>query len=175
MTGEGHAKVLATRDSPCPGRTAYTIAWDNPQFADIEARIAPPGGQDHRGERGRAGVIFWQDPANYITLSIFIDDWPGRSVAAFFHRDGYEELYDAVWTNINTRFTWGMPFDLRVVFDGVRFLAFVNGEPVLYRALSDIYRDWDRLLVNRVGIVANWEWGNDTGSRFHRFVARDRT
>jgi hypothetical protein len=102
-----------------------------------------------------------------------MDDWYGTSIAAFFYVDGFEELYDAVWTNVGKRIHWGVPYDFRVVFDGQRFLAFVNGEPVLYRALSDIYPDWHRLQINQVGLVANWEWGNDTGSVFQNFVARD--
>jgi hypothetical protein len=31
------------------------------------------------------------------------------------------------------------------------------------------------LTVNRVGIVANWEFGDDTGSRFLYFAARAQT
>ena len=59
--------------------------------------------------------------------------------------------------------------------DGKRFLAFVDGEPVLYRALSDIYADWETMQINRTGVVANWEWGNDTGSVFQNFSAKDRS
>lgn len=172
-TGAGAAKVVATVEKPCPGRTAYTVDWENPGFADVGVRITPPGTQRGNRERGRGGLIFWQDARNYITLSVYVDDWYGTSIAAFFYVDGVEELYDAVWTNVGRRIHWGMPYDFRVVFDGKRFLAFVNGEPVLYRALSDVYADWDHLNINRVGIVANWEWGNDTGSVFQNFVARD--
>ena len=103
-----------------------------------------------------------------------MDDSYGFSISTFFHVDGYEELYDAVWTNVGRRIYWAVPFTFRVVFDGKRFLAFVNGEPVLYRALSDIYFDWDQLKINRTGIVSNWEWGNDTGSVFRNFAAKDQ-
>jgi hypothetical protein len=174
LTGAGAAKVVATIERPCPGRTAYTVGWENPEFADVGVRITPPGTQRGNRERGRGGLIFWQDARNYITLSVYVDDWYGTSIAAFFHVDGVEELYDAVWTNVGRRIHWGIPYDFRVVFDGKRFLAFVNGEPVLYRALSDVYADWTHLSINRVGIVANWEWGNDTGSIFQNFAARDR-
>jgi hypothetical protein len=61
-----------------------------------------------------------------------------------------------------------------VVFDGVQYLVFVNDEPVLMRALTDVYPNFNRLTINRVGILANWEWGNDTGSVFNQFVARKR-
>jgi hypothetical protein len=174
LTGSGAAKVLGTVEKPCPGRTAYTVDWPRPELADVEVRITPPGIQRGNHEKGRGGLIFWQDDRNYITWTVFVDDWYGTSIAAFFHVDGFEELYDAVWTNVGKRIHWGVPYDFRVVCDGKQFLAFVNGEPVLYRALSDIYPDWDHLNLHRVGIVANWEWGNDTGSRFEKFVAKDK-
>ncbi len=173
LTGAGAAKVLGSIANPCPGRTAYTVDWTNPDFADVEVRITPPGTQRGSGEKGRGGLIFCQDDRNYITWTVFVDDWYGTSIAAFFYVDGFEELYDAVWTNVGKRIHWGVPYDFRVVCDGKKFLAFVNGEPVLYRALSDIYPDWEQMAINRVGIVANWEWGNDTGSVFQNFVAKD--
>jgi hypothetical protein len=173
VDGAGSAKVQGTVADPCPGRTAFAIGWANPRFADVTVTITPPGTQRGNRERSRAGLIFWQDANNYITLSVFVDDWYGTSIAAFFQVDGFEELYDAVWTNVGKRIHWGVPYEFRVVFDGQRFLAFVDGEPVLYRALSDIYSDWERLDVRAVGIVANWEWGNDTGSVFRNFIARD--
>jgi hypothetical protein len=174
LAGGGAARVLGTVEKPCPGRTAYTLGWDKPQFADVDVKITPPGTRKGMQEKGRGGLIFWQDARNYITLSLFLGDFPAMSIAAFFCWEGYEELYDAVWSNIGNRVHWGIPYDFRVVFDGKRFLASVNGEPVLYRALSDVYSDWDRLLINRVGIVANWEWGTDTGSLFQDFIVRDR-
>lgn len=174
LTGEGAVKVLATAVNPCPGRTAYTVEWPNPNFADVKVKVTPPGIGKGMKEMGRGGLIFWQDSRNYISLSLFLGDYPAMSIAAFFYLDGYEELYDAVWTNIGKRIYWGVPYDFRVVFDGKRFLAFVNEEPVLYRVLSDVYPDWEHFLINRVGIVANWEWGNDTGSVFQDFVAKDR-
>jgi hypothetical protein len=54
----------------------------------------------------------------------------------------------------------------------MQYLAKIDGHPVLYRQLTDVYPVCTRLSVNRVGIVANWEWGNDTGSVFRDFVAR---
>jgi hypothetical protein len=173
LTGSLALAVRGSVQEPCPGRTAYSIPWSNPRFADVSVQITPPGTRKGTGERGRGGVIFWQDAKNYITLSIFIDDWYGMSIAAFFYRDGYEELYDAVWSNIGKRVHWGMPYSFKVVFDSHRFTAFVNDEPVLYRALQDIYPDWDELLINETGLVANWEWGADTGTIFRHFVAKD--
>jgi hypothetical protein len=173
LDGQGAVKVLATRTEPCPGRTAYTVAWDNPRFVDGSVEITMPGMGRGEGERGRGGLIFWQDDRNYLTISTWVNDAYGMSLSSFFQRDGYEELYDAVWTNIGTRIHWGVPYVLRVRFDSQTFVASINDEPVLYRSLRDIYHDWEQLLVHRVGIVANWEWGNDTGSTFRRFIARD--
>jgi hypothetical protein len=173
LSGSGTAKVQANEQSPNPGRTAYTIAWDNPDLADLQVDVTPPGTDRGQGHKSRAGLIFWQDTNNYIIVNNWLDDfYGGASVSSFFYLDGFEELYDAVWTNVGSRIYWGVPYTLRVVFDGMRYMAFVNGEPVLYRALTDVYPDTPRLAINRVGIVANWEWGNDTGSTFRNFVAR---
>jgi hypothetical protein len=164
-------RVQASLAKPNPNRTAYTIAWPDPDFADLQVRITPPGRARGGGERGRGGTIFWQDPRNYITFSVYVDDWYGTSIAAFFYLNGYEELYDAVWSNVGSRIYWGQPYDFRSTFDGSHFCCFVNGEPVLYRALTDVYPEARPLAIRRVGLVANWEWGNDTGSRFARFRA----
>ncbi|HEY9600504.1 MAG TPA: hypothetical protein V6C85_02775, partial [Allocoleopsis sp.] len=48
-TGQGAAKVRASAQSPNPGRTAYTIAWENPHLADLQVDITPPG-----SDRGQA-------------------------------------------------------------------------------------------------------------------------
>lgn len=174
LTGHSAAKVQGTVERPCPGRTAYTVDWVDPGFADVEVTITPPGKRKWLKERGRAGLMFWQDERNHFMLSAFIGDWPAMSMAAFFMWDGFEELYDAVWTNVGNRMHWGVPHDLRVVCDGQRFMTYIDREPILYRALSDVYPKWNDFQIRRVGIVANWEWGNDTGSVFQKFVARDR-
>ena len=174
LTGQSSAKVHGSVGQPCRGRTAYTIDWMDPGFADVGVTITPPGTRQGMQEEGRAGLIFWQDPGNYLILSAFIGDWPAMSIAAFFQMDGFEEIYDAVWSNVGSRMHWGVPHDFQVVFDGKRFQAFINREPVLYRALRDVYPDCGEFRVHRVGIVANWEWGNDTGSVFRNFVARER-
>jgi hypothetical protein len=60
-----------------------------------------------------------------------------------------------------------------VVFDGLRFVAYINEEPLLYRALTDVYPECPGLRIRRVGVTANWEWGNDTGSTFENFAGRN--
>jgi len=173
LDGNGTAQVRADVQHPNPGRTAYTIAWEHSHFADVQVEITPPGTERGHQEKGRGGLIFWQDPQNYITISTWLDDaYGGASVSSFFYLNGYEELYDAVWTNVGRRIYWGIPYTFRVVFDGMNYLTYINDEAVLYRALTDIYPNTKRLLINRVGIVANWEWGNDTGSQFNHFIAK---
>lgn len=173
LTGKGAVKVRASAQSPNPGRTAYTIGWESPNLADVEVNITAPGSKRGEGEKGRGGLIFWQDADNYIIISTWLDDhYGGASISSFFYLNGLEELYDAVWTNVGRRVYWGIPYKLRVVFDGLNYTAYVNDEPVLYRALTDVYPDSKRLSIKRVGIVANWEWGNDTGSLFNDFVAK---
>jgi hypothetical protein len=172
LTGKRSARVRGSAQQPCLGRTAYMIDWPDPKFADIEVRITPAGKRKGTKEKGRAGLIFWQDPENYVTLSAFVEDWPAMSIAAFFHVRGFEELFDAVWSNVGSRMHWGEPHDFRVIFDGEKFAAYINGEPVLYRALADVYPRYRQLLIRKVGIVANWEWGTDTGSTFESFLGR---
>jgi hypothetical protein len=172
LTGAKSVKVVATPQTPCPNRTAYTVSWINPHFADVQINICPPGTNKGQNERGRGGLILWEDARNYIIFNLWNDDacW---SVSSFFCVEGYEEIYDAVWTNIGRRVRWGIPYDFRVIFRRNSFLCHLNDEPVLYRALTDIYPDWNNFLINRVGIVANWEWGTDTGSVFQNFLAKD--
>ncbi|MCC7363143.1 MAG: hypothetical protein IT303_02130 [Dehalococcoidia bacterium] len=170
---DGAASVDATLNRPNPGRTAYTVPWSNPELADIEVAITPPGRARGEGHNGRAGLIFWQDRDNYIIVNNWLDDgYPGASISSFFRLGGYEDIYEAVWTNVASRVRWGEPHDLRVAFDGLRYMVSVDGEPVLYRALTDVRPEARRLAIRRVGIAANWEWGDDTGSSFRRFVAR---
>jgi hypothetical protein len=172
ITDQGTAKVQASSQNPNPGRTAYTIDWEN-ALADVEVEIIPPGTQRGKGEKGRGGLIFWQDADNYIIINTWLDDfYEGESISSFFRIDGFEEVYDAVWSNIGNVITFGQPYTLRIIFDGNNYCACVNGQTVLYRALTDVYPDLQPLKINRLGIVANWEWGNDTGSAFSNFVAK---
>jgi hypothetical protein len=166
----GIALIDASVEHPNPGRTAYTVAWDNPNFADVSVTILPPGKERGQGEKGRAGLIFWQDRDNYIIINTWLDDfYAGESISSFFRLDGFEEIYDAVWSNIGQAIAFGQPYSLRVVFDGNNYTVQVNDQTVLYRALTDVYPWADALSINRLGIVANWEWGNDTGSGFSNF------
>jgi hypothetical protein len=66
----------------------------------------------------------------------------------------------------------GRPYRLRVAFDGMVYSAWVDDELVLYRGLDDVSPSQNALEINRVGIVANWEWGTDTGSVFRRFTVQ---
>jgi hypothetical protein len=100
------------------------------------------------------------------------DAYEGASIALFSHLNGYEELYDAIWTMVWTKIDWGTPLRLRIAFDGMRFTVWIDGEPVLQRALTDLYPRQSRLRITRVGLAVNWEWGDDTGSLFKDFVAR---
>ena len=169
----GTAKVEADVEHPNPGRTAYTLPWDDPCFADLSVTIIPPGKERGQGEKGRGGVIFWQDKDNYIIINTWLDDfYEGESISCFFRLNGFEEIYDAVWSNIGAAIAFGQPYTLRVVFDGNNYTVRVNEQTVLYRALTDVYPWATALKIKRVGIVANWEWGDDTGSSFSNFVIK---
>ncbi len=175
LTGKGRAKVQASWQNPNPGRTAYTIDWDDALFADIQADITPPKLYKNQKTEGRGGFIFWQDQNNYMIVANGLSaSYAGSSISSFFCINGFEDVYDAVWTNVGSRVNWGVTHTLRVVFDGMNYTAFIDHEPVLYRALTDIYPKLKQpLLIRRVGIVANWEWGgDDMGTTFNNFVAR---
>lgn len=171
-TGEG-ARVVASVAAPNPGRTFHALPWPQPDFADVTAVIEPPG--QGRGEREhcRSGLLFWQDEDNYLSFSVYLaDEYQGASIALFTKRHGFEELYDAIWTMVGDAITWGQPFELRVTFDGNRFVVFIGAEAVMERALTDLYPDDPPLRIAAVGLATNWEWGDDTGSTFRRFTAR---
>lgn len=173
ITGSAAAKIRGSVQSPNPGRTTYAVAWDFPDFADLEVEITPPGHGRGQKEHGLCGFVFWQDADNYVTINIWVaDSYGGASISCFFHLDGFEDLYDAIWSNVGKRIYWGVPLELRMAFDGMRYTVYINGEPVLFRSLTDVYSDCTRLEINRVGLLANWEWGNDTGSTFRNFKGR---
>jgi hypothetical protein len=175
VTGTGDVRVRATVESPNPGRTFYTLPWRCSAFADLSVSITPPGTDRGQNEQCRAGLVFWQGESDYLSFSVYLDDsYHGASIALFTKRHGFEELYDAIWTMVADKIFWGREFGLRVVMDGDRFDVLLNGEIVMQRALSDIYPDDSPLQIHRVGLVTNWEWGDDTGSIFRDFAARRR-
>lgn len=172
-TGDGSARIRGSVEDPCSGRTAYCLDWKTPDFADLEAIIIPPGTDRGQRQRSIAGFILYQDRNNYVTLNVWrADYYGGASISTFFKFGGFEDIYDAIWTNVGDRVFYGRPSRLRVCCDGERYLVFVNEEPVLYRAFRDVYPDWERLRIRKIGLLANWEFGNDTGSRFEEFCAR---
>ena len=172
LTGRNAARVEATPASPNPKRLAYTQPWPHSTFADVSVNILSPGEQRHEGHKGRGGLIFWQDAQNYLIVNHWLDDtFDGSAMSAFITIDGYEEIYDGVWANLGDRIAWGKQRCHRVTFDGLNFVVYVEEEPVLYRSIRDVYPKADALQINRIGIVANWEWGDDTGSEFSHFVA----
>jgi hypothetical protein len=167
------ARWAATATEPLPGRTIYALDWDQPDFADLSVTLTPPGTARGQREHGTAGFCLWQDADNYLLINTWLDDcYGGASLSSFFNLDGFEDLYDAVWTNVGDRVTWGKPLRLRLVSDGLHYLVSIDGEPVLYRSLADVYPGRQPLRIARVGLLGNWEWGADTGSRFADFEAR---
>ncbi len=167
------ARVRASATDRCPGRTLYTIPWTIPAFAELAIDMTPPGTGRYQRHEGRGGVVFWQDPRNFLIVNLWLHDgYEGASISSFLVIDGFDDVYNAVWTNIGSRATWGRRMALRAGFDGERYLVRVGDEPVLYRAVADVYPRAPRWRITRVGIAANWEWGTDSGTTFHRFEAR---
>ena len=112
-------------------------------------------------------------PRDYVVSNLFLDNvYDGSSISTFYHLAGHEDMYDAVWSLVVP--CAGRPVFAAVVSDGSQFLAYLDGEPVLYRALSDVYSWTGRLAIARIGLIANEEWGDDTGTVFRSLVARRR-
>lgn len=170
---EGGARVADAAHLTSQGRTVYTLSWQEPEFAELEVLVRPPGQRRGQGHEGRAGVVFWQDADNYVVVGTWLHDrYDGASISSFYCLGGFEDIYDAVWTNVGSAISWGIPYRLRVACDGRKFTAYVDGRAVLHRALADVHRRVTHLGIRRVGLVSNWEWGNDTGSVFESFVAK---
>jgi hypothetical protein len=160
---------------PTGQRTAYVVDWDG-RAGSISTEITPPGTRRGDGDAGRAGLILFQDPENYLIVNDWLDDeYGGASVSSFRRIDGHEEVYDAVWTNVGRRILWGRRHELTLAFDPSGFTAYVDGEAVLDREYRDVYPNRGPVNVKAVGICANWEFGDDTGSRFQSFTARGRS
>lgn len=173
LTGASSARVRASASEPCPGRTMYCVDWPHADFVDMEVIITPPG--TGRGEKHRttAGLVLYQDNGSYVMLNLWRSDfYAGGSVSTFFRFGDYEDVYDAIWTNIGDRVDYGRPLRLRLCSDGEYYAAMVNDETVLVRAFRDVYPDVGRLHLRKVGIIANWEFGTDTGSRFEQLKLR---
>ena len=177
LDGSGHLQVRATPTDPFPGRTLYTVPWPHSDFAEVRTTLELPRSRPGEAENCRAGVVLWQDPANMVLLNLWTDDTrrPFASTSTFFVIDGHEDVYDAVWTNVGRLISTGPVHDLAVAFDGMDYYVRLDDELVLWRSIRDVYPKAQRLAIRRVGLLVNWEWGNDTGSRFHRFRAQARS
>jgi hypothetical protein len=173
VTGNRFAQIRGSSQRPCPGRTAYCVDWPHPDFVDLEVTITPPGNGIGHGQMTTAGFIVYQDSRNYMTLNAYrANSYPGGSISSFFKFGGFENIYDAVWVNVGARVNYGRPLRLRLCCDGERYLVFVNDEAVLYRAFRDVYPDVKPLQIHKAGLIANWEFGTDTGSTFEEFKLR---
>src|SRR5690606_29881616 len=145
---------------PCAGRTFYTLDWHDTEVADLEVTITPPGTSRGESEDGLTGLVLWQDDDNYVVVDIRLRDaYPGASISCFFNVRGWEDVYDAVWSNVGAKVQHGVPFRFRVAFDGMNYTVMVDDVAVLYRKLTDIYPDCAPMLIRQVGLMANWEWG----------------
>lgn len=173
LTGASSARVRASVAEPCPGRTAYCVDWQHPDFVDIEAIVTPAGTCCGEKQRTTSGFILYQDDGNYVILNAYRSDYyPAGSVSTFFKFGGFEDVYDAIWSNVGNRIDYGRPVRLRLCSDGERYAVIVNDETVLFRAFRDVYPEIGKLRIRKVGIIANWEFGNDTGSRFEQLKLR---
>jgi len=171
--GDGTCVVKAGLEHPNPGRTIHTIAWPHPEGIDVTLRQRPPGYRG-QGHRGRSGLCIMQDPDNLLIVNNWLDDtFDGSSISCFAKLSGREVMYehDAVWSNVGHSVRHGIEHDLRVVVDGRHFAVWVDGVPVMYRRFADMLPSQTSLASNRIGVVSNWEWGDDTGTTFIRLNA----
>lgn len=174
LSGEGGGSVRANLDIPNPGRTLHTVAWHDPRGADVRLRQQPPGRRGE-GHRGRSGICVIDDADNQLVINNWLDDtFDGASISCFFRIDGHEKMYDydAVWSNVGHAVAHGVEHELRLVVDGIHIGIWVDDEPVMYRRITDLRAGRSPMRINRVGVASNWEWGDDTGTRFSSFEAR---
>jgi hypothetical protein len=174
--------ALVDKPHPVPGsklqrlmratgqRTAYTIDWPGGAGV-ITAEIVPPGDGPGQGARGRGGLILYQDDDNYLIVNDWVDDAHEPAIGAFLRSSGFEEVYDAAWTVVDGCLTFGQRHVLRLAFDASGFAVDLDDRTVLARRFADLYPEAAPLEVRAVGICANWDFGEDTGSRFTRFTA----
>jgi hypothetical protein len=173
LDGEGSARVRGSVDAPCPDRTMYCLDWPHEDFVDIEVTITPPGTAAGEKQRGTSGLVLYQDPQHFMILNMWRSDfYAGGSLSTFFRFGRFEDIYDAVWTNVGQRIDYGKATRLRLRCDGDQYLASLDDETVLFRAFRDVYPEVASLRIRKVGLVANWEFGTDTGSRFERVRLR---
>lgn len=171
----GGARVRGSVGGPCPDRTLYTLPWRDPSYAALRVEMTPPGSTRGEGHDGRSGVVFEQDARNAIIVNLWLNDgYEGASISTFFVVDGFDDIYSAVWTNVGDRVSWGRRFALDVTIQGELIFITLNDEPVLWRRMTDVYPRRGPLRVHRIGLASNWEWGLDTGTTFHSFIARAR-
>lgn len=168
FTIEGPGSV---RIESCPNRTAYTVAAHPGGIVDLTTVITAPSGPD---ARSRAGLIAFQDAGNMLCVNLWFNDRSDRaaSVSSFLTIDGHEDVYDAVWVNVGDRVLGGRPVEMRLITDGALYQVYLDDELVLWRRVEDVYPGAPALRFSRVGLLANWEWGLDTGSRFGCFTYR---
>ncbi len=166
VPAEGGLSIEATGGE----HTLYTMPWESADFADLEVEILPPGQRSDQKQKSTAGVCFWQDAKHFLLVSLRLDDRE-RSVVAGLRFAGYEDPCDLVFSHVPDHLYHGVPVRLRAVFDGVQFQVYLEDEPVLYRALRDIYPGSERLHIRRVGIALSG-YGKDTGSIFRSWLAR---
>lgn len=163
---------LARLRRPSGQRTAYVLPWPG-GAGSIESEIVPPGTGPGQAQRGRGGLILYEDDDNHLIFNDWLDDeYGGASVSVFRRADGVEDVYSAVWVNVGSRVRWGRAHRLRLAFDDAGFTASLDDDAVLTREFTDLTPVRRHLDVRAVGICSNWEFGDDTGSAFRGFTAR---
>jgi len=166
LLGPDGARVNASHDRPSPGRSLFTLPWSHPGV-EVSVTITPPVSREGEVQRCRAGVVLRGDDNCQLVVATYLDDWyVGNSLSSFVTVDGKELFYRAVWTNVAHRITWGRPYRLSVAFDGDQYLARIDGEPVLFRRITDVAPHHVGFRPTEVGLAVNEEFGCDTGSQF---------
>lgn len=169
----GREYGVASIVEPLTERTVYLQPNRWSDSVDIETEIEPPPRVEGVLQRCRAGLAAGSGPDNLLMVNAWIDDsYGGGSVSTFLRLDGGEEIFDAVWVNVGAALDWTTPFVLRLQTDGDFYRVMLDGHTVVSRSISDQTRLVPRIEMTHVGIVANWEWGLDTGSLFRRFTVR---
>ena len=151
------------------GDPIYTIPWSSPGFADLQAEITPPGAGYGAGDNCFAGLVCFEDADNWIASRIRVGDDQVNSseVEIIYCLAASSSVVSRI--AMQTELAHGDQDTFRITFNGIDFNAYVDGEVVAYRSLTDLNPAYTALTINRVGIYAD---SIDNGSLWDNFIAK---
>jgi hypothetical protein len=168
LTGAGKAQF---QTATAAGNNAiYTVPWSVLNYADLTVDITVPGTGYGNGTTGWAGVVFYQDANNYISVRTYVkDDQVGSTEYELEDRTNGSGPTVIQRVNMATEISHGNTFTMRMVCDGERVVCYKDGEPIIVFRRAWVYGSVPSIQINRVGIIG---YDSDSGSSYDNFVAK---